>query len=794
MTGMLLAWVAFPLVMGVLSFGCGLLLEHASGMALPGGLLLPAGFAVICVATQFAHLTDQTAGLQTPAVVGLATVGFGLAFPWQRRSVDRWLVTAAVGVYAVFAAPVVLSGRATFLGYIKLDDTANYMALLDRAMDHAYNITGLAASTYEALLSAINLDGYPLGALSPLGVGSELMGRDALWLWQPYLAFLAALTALTLYALVSRVIASRPLRAIVVVAGAQAALLYGYALWGGIKELPTALLVILIALLVPATMSRERARAVLPLAVASAAVLHVLSLAGVVWLAPPLTGALLLGLRSGGIRRTVRMSAAFVLAASVLLIPAFAAATRLFSGPRNFTDSGGYENLVQRLNWLQVFGVWPNGDFRRPPVSLDVTYVLVAAVAVSAAIALVLAWRRGAWELLLAGVTATFACVVYVSQGSPWIGSKALASSSPIVLTVALVGSAMLFELGRRVEAGVLAGFMIAGVLWSNALQYHEVWLAPSARLAELESIGKRHPRQGPTLLGEFEPYGTRHFLREMDAESPSELRRHFIYLRDGSYLSGDETGVSLDIDEIRLQDVLFYRTLVLRRSGLASRPPSGYSLISSRRYYQVWQRGGLPSPVLEHLSLGSRLQPAAVPPCREILRLGRLAAASNGLLAAVQRPRAIVLASDGTVAPIRFGRYGEDTGALYPLRAASVEASFTAPTGGVYGIWIGGSFRSRVDVSIDGRQLGNARNVLQWPTNFVQLGTAQLEQGRHTFRLSYAGPERLRPGSGGQPPFGLGPFAIAKGTQDRPITHVEPSDARTLCGKSLDWVEALRG
>ena len=67
MTGMLVAWVAFPLVMGALSLGCGLLLRQASGMKLPGVLLLPTGFAVVVVATQFAHLTDQTAGLVTPA-------------------------------------------------------------------------------------------------------------------------------------------------------------------------------------------------------------------------------------------------------------------------------------------------------------------------------------------------------------------------------------------------------------------------------------------------------------------------------------------------------------------------------------------------------------------------------------------------------------------------------------------------------------------------------------------------------------------------------------------------------
>jgi hypothetical protein len=675
---------------------------------------------------------------------------------------------------------------------MKLDDTANYMALLDRAMGHAYNITGLAPSAYEAFLSTIYLGGYPLGALSPLGVGSQLVGRDALWLWQPYLAFLAVLIALTLYALVSQVIASRPLRAIVVVVGSQAALIYGYALWGGIKELSTAMLVILVAVLVPLTVGQERARAVLPLAVASSAMLLVLTLPGGVWLAPSLTGAFMLAFRAGGIRRAVRLSAAFVVTASLLLIPAFDASSKLAANVRTFSESNRLAALYQPLSWLQVFGIWPNGDFKVPPASLAVTYILVVLVAASAATALVLAWRRQAWELPLALATVAFSCMIYVSQGSPWIGGKALASSSPVVLTVALAGAAMVFELGRRVEGGVLAGVVIAGVLWSNALQYHEVWLAPNARLAELESIGKRYAGQGPTLQTEYEPYGAKYFLRKLDTEAPSLRRRHDLFLRAGGLA---EQGVSADIDELRLDDVVSHRTLVLRRSGLSSRPPSVYSLSSSGRYYQVWQRSGASSPILEHLSLGSRVQPSAVAPCSEILRLGRLAAANNGRLAAVERPRAIVIESDGTLGvPTRFGSYGEYLGALHPDGATSVEASFTAPTAGAYGIWIGGLFRSRVDVSIDGRQLGHARNVLQWPLNFVQLGTAKLTPGPHRFRLAYTSPGLLRPGSGGRLPLGLGPFAIATGTQDRPVTYVDPSNARSLCGKSLDWVEALSG
>ena len=51
------------------------------------------------------------------------------------------------------------------------------------------------------------------------------------------------------------------------------------------------------------------------------------------------------------------------------------------------------------------------------------------------------------------------------------------------------------------------------------------------------------------------------------------------------------EKGESADIDRIRLDQVLVYRTLVLRRGPAASRPPSAYRLVWSGRYYEVWQR-----------------------------------------------------------------------------------------------------------------------------------------------------------------------------------------------------------
>src|SRR5438874_2246087 len=78
-----------------------------------------------------------------PVVIALAVAGFALSLPAAGRRVDWWACGAAVGVYLVFGAPVLLSGRATFAGWIKLDDTANWFGLTDRLMEHGRTLAGL---------------------------------------------------------------------------------------------------------------------------------------------------------------------------------------------------------------------------------------------------------------------------------------------------------------------------------------------------------------------------------------------------------------------------------------------------------------------------------------------------------------------------------------------------------------------------------------------------------------------------------------------------------------------------
>ncbi|HEY7602687.1 MAG TPA: hypothetical protein VH760_00400, partial [Gaiellaceae bacterium] len=73
----------------------------------------------------------------------------------------------------------------------------------------------------------------------------------------------------------------------------------------------------------------------------------------------------------------------------------------------------------------------------------------------------------------------------------------------------------------------------------------------------------------------------------------------------------------------------------------------------------------------------------------------------------------------------------------------------------------------------------------------YTPLAAVRLLKGPHSVVLRYGGDD-LRPGSGGVA-FAMGPLVLSRTTQELPVTYVAPADAQSLCGKNLDWVEAIR-
>ncbi len=775
-----IAWIVFPLVLGALCLGSGMLLERLAGTRLPTVLLVPAGLAAIVVVSSLAVSLPATARLTTPLVAALATVGFVLG-RWRRP--HWWAVAAAGGVYLCYAAPVLASGEATFTGYVKLDDTATFLAFTDRVLEHGRSVDGLAPSTYEAILGVTIAHGYPLGSVLPLAVGHELARVDAAWLFQPWLAFCAAALALCLYELATPLVGRRALRALVACVAAQPALLYGFAGWGGVKELAAAAFIVTAAAVTVLVRPPHRVRALLPFAVASAAVLDTLSIAGVVWLLPPVVAVAIL------VRRSPAVLIAGLLSGLVLAAPSLVTATEFLRGSNRevLADDGELGNLIGPLHPLQIVGVWPSGDFRVDPGAAFATALLVALVVVAALVGVALAVAMRARAMLLALGSASLGALVFALAGAPWVAAKAYAMGSSIVLLTALCGSVALAanllalpRLAARVSlvAGSVAGVaIVAGVVWSNALAYHDVNLAPRAQLAELEEIGERFAGEGPALMTEYQPYGVRHFLRELDPEGASELRRRPVFLRSGRTAAKAEY---VDLDQIRLADLLVYRTLVLRRSPTVSRPPAPYRLVQRGTWYDVWQREGVPT-VTDHLSLGSPVEPSAVPYCEEVRALG-----ARGPLVAPRRAPNVVASLDA--GPLPEGWLSVGGGAVLPSRGGTLTVPLELDRGGRYRLWVGGSTRGTLSASVDGVRVGSVTSQLQHAGQWLDLGAVDLAAGPHDVALEVSLPTTSSGAGGGG--FPLGPLALEPLDGARRL--IETTEANLLCGRRLDWVEAL--
>lgn len=795
---MLVSWVLFPLLLTALCLGCGLLLEACLGRRLPGLLLAPAGFAVLVVIAAIFTSSGGTARFASVAVVVAALLGLAFAFPlaeggerltpWSGRRPEPSAIAAALGVFVVFAAPVVLSGSPTFTGYIKLDDTATWLAFVDRLMDHGRDLGGLEPSSYLRTLEVNLPSGYPVGAFLPLGVGSQLTGTDPAWLVQPYMATMAGLLAACLVWLAGPLVGARWLRALVGFGAAQSALLFAYSLWGGIKEVTIALAIAVLAALAPAA-AEEKAgwRAIFPAAVASVALVTMLGSRAIVWIGPILL-LVALGLwRARGFRTLLRRGLPLIAAVTVLGVLAAWDALQVEPTGGTITSAAEIGNLVRPLKLAQLVGIWPTGDFRFDPINQPLTTFLIALALIAAMAGASFCWRRRAWPALVYVLGTLVGTLVVFAASSPWIGGKALASGSPALLFLALAGAAALARNFERVLGATVLALVLAGVIWSNALGYHDVSLAPYDQLRELEQIGEEFAGEGPTLMTEYQPYGVRHFLRAADAEGVSELRSRSIPLREGGEA---EKGAWVDTDQISLSALLTYRTLVLRRNPGQSRPPSAYSLVRHGAYYDVWQRSPASPAIGEHLPLGSLYDPGAEPSCAEVQQVGALAGPGGTVLAPERAATVSASLSEGTH-PGNWTPLEAGGPALLPHGPGVARVLVDIPASGRYGFYLQGSARNRIRAYVEAVEVGSVAEQLNAGGQFLYFGARRLSAGRHEIELELEG-QTLAPGSGG-PPEAIGPLVLSPVRNlNPPLLEVPAARARSLCGRHLDWLEAL--
>jgi hypothetical protein len=105
----------------------------------------------------------------------------------------------------------------------------------------------------------------------------------------------------------------------------------------------------------------------------------------------------------------------------------------------------------------------------------------------------------------------------------------------------------------------------------------------------------------------------------------------------------------------------------------------------------------------------------------------------------------------------------------------------------GRYAVWVGGSIRGRLSVYVNRTLVGTVERHLQNAGQWLELGTVAIPGGPQRVSLRVSLP-KLAPGTGGGV-FPLGPLVLQRVGSNRLL---EPAVPQALCGRNLDWIEAL--
>ena len=490
---LLAAWLLYPLALAALCLGVGLLVERAADWRLPGVLLLPVGFTGLLVLARL--VTDQ--GATAPFGLAVLALAAGLGFALGHRRLralrpDLWILAAALGVFIIFAAPVLASGEPSLTGYLALPDTGHQLALAQLLTDRGPDWQSLReGSTYEGLAPYL-IGHYPVAAQALLGVTAPLGIIDLAWLYQPLLSFMALLLFLALAALAAPVLRHGWQRALVPFAAAQPALVYAYAQQGSIKEMAiVAVTGCLVALAATAIRDRRPARSLVALAVAAAAALGALGPAALAFICVP--GAVVLAVWAVRIvrERSARELGWLIAAAAIAVALALPVLTTLgaqieVNGATLDASVGSQPQRRWRSRQPRGPAGARAGARRRLQRRLSLRDAGAGARGPRADRAL--ARRRaggarpgvgdpapGLGRALFAAVL--LPSIYLVHRGAPYADAKVLMIVSPAIMLLAMLGAMSLWTGRWRALSAVATGALLAAIAGSNALAYHSVSL-----------------------------------------------------------------------------------------------------------------------------------------------------------------------------------------------------------------------------------------------------------------------------------------------------------------------------
>ena len=792
----LLAWVWAPLLLYALCLGVGLLADTVLRVELPAALIPPTGMAVAIVLLTPGYRLGLSATLGVPLLLVAAAAGFVLA---RRRLAERaWApgaLTAAGAVYALYMAPVVLTGEATFSGYNFVNDTASNLNVANY-LEH-FGAT-LPADEYAATArnaaALLNL-GYPLGSFSLLATLRPLSGAPLESVYQPAMSVFAALTAMSLTELARRS-GLRPASAVVAACLALGGvLLYRYVLHGAIKEIAVVALCGTAAAL--ATLALERrlpVRLVVLVAITCLAMVFVFSAAAGAFalaLGGAMLAASLVSPNRPSLRHIGRLLGVTAVVALVVLLPVLGSTLNFADTIRNvFSASDGastamFGQLLRPLPVTEAAGVWVSRDYRLPSTYPAVNTPLVAVAILLALAGVALSLYRRRFGPLLGVVMIGLPALALSPAASPYIDGKLLVVLTPSVVFIAAFAALSAVEAARRPVrvAGVVAVLLLAaGVGLSDLFSYRDTRLAPLDRVASMEDVAAAVPDRGLYLLNEWEEFG-KYFMRSARVNPASEAESvRPVRLRRPAPIFGQW----FDLDRHKLSYVQSFSGVIMRRSPVASRPPASFRMIHRNAHYELWRRDPEVT-VREHLPLQDSERGAEVPSCAEVRKLARRARPDDRVVAARRPPVERMSPFRARLPRGWLPAVDVPRGTVIPNTSGSMTGTIVA--GGERRVWLRARSGRALAVMVDGRRVGDAQEV-STPDQWVHVGDVRLTQGRHRVEVRRDGAS-WRPGDSFR--GYVGPVALEEATRPR-LVSVRPRNATRLCGRSWDWIELVTG
>ena len=804
-----LAWVAFPVVVVLVSFGCGLLVERIGGWRLPGAIAPGVGLALVIVAADLLTRSTTLAPLTPWIVLGLALLGYATSLARMRAMrLNGWTLALGLLLFAVFAAPIVATGHATFAGYEVDGDPAFHFLLAQEVLAHGRrSLTALPFqySPSVRLMAGYLADAYPLGADLGAAALRPFVGTALPWIYDPFIAVFLTFGGLALHEMLRDLVASRPLRALCAFIAAQAGLAYSFYLISSIKELAITWLTTLLVLLATSLLRRPPAvRALAPLVVVATASLYALAVPAVAWIGVPLLAFVIASLwrlrgrlRRPSLRLVGELSVA-VAAVVALSLPVLLGAATSFTTTTHVLGGGSgnvYADLLGRLSLFQILGIWPVGDFRHPLLH-DVLLVHVLLwIAIASAIGgalWVIAHRSWGPGVLLLGNG--LAALVLLPQATPYAASKVEAILSITAIFAAMLGAVALWH--RIPVAGwALAAVIALAVLWTNGRSLQSAPVAPQPRFAELARIDARFAGVAPTFYNLWDAEYPAFFLRRVGAYLPT-IFDNPATRRGATYPTGNAIQIPWDPNDLSESYVQSMSLLVLGRSPTLSRPPANFRLAFRGRFYDVYRREAEPR-VLAHLPVSTGpLGPAFSLSCPRIGRIAARARRERAQLAYAPQIAIAYVPAVHSVHPLSWRAYPPTNapipgGLALSRSGGTLTSKITVPEGGRYNVWLQGSLDQPLTVSIGLHTVGTVSGQVGPGGLWSDLGTTRLTHGVQPviMRRRVASPF-LPEGLGDE----LGSLVLTRGSAPPAIRTVSPARWRSLCATSLQWLEITRG